>query len=54
MALPLTVVATSQGMIFSQTNSVMMGKLGAAVTGTDPRSTGGHPQLSTRKKGDSK
>ena len=31
-----------------------MGRLGATVAGTDPCSTGGHPQLSTRKKGDSK
>jgi hypothetical protein len=31
-----------------------MGRLGTTVTGTDPRSTGGHPQLSTEKKGDSK
>jgi hypothetical protein len=30
-----------------------MGRLGAAVAGTDPCSTGGHPQLS-KKKGDSK
>jgi len=33
--------------------SSTMGRLGATVTGTDPRSTGGHPQLSTEK-GDSK
>jgi len=32
-----------------------MGRLGAAVAGTDPRSTGGHPKQSTeKKKGDSK
>jgi len=35
---------------FSLTN----GKLGATVAGTDPSSTGGHPKLSTGKKGDSK
>jgi hypothetical protein len=33
--------------------SATMGRLGTTVTGTDPRSTGGHPQLSTEK-GDSK
>ena len=30
-----------------------LGKLGATVAGTDPRSTGGHPKLQ-KEKGDSK
>jgi hypothetical protein len=34
--------------------SATMGIIGATVAGTDPCSTGGHPKLSTGKKGDSK
>jgi hypothetical protein len=34
--------------------STTMGRLGATVAGTDPCSTGGHPKLQQKEKGDSK
>jgi len=34
--------------------SLTMGGLGATVAGTDPCSTGGHPNFQLEKKGDSK
>jgi hypothetical protein len=39
--------------LFMKRISATMGILGATVAGTDPCSTGGHPQFS-KKKGDSK
>jgi hypothetical protein len=43
-----------EGFLMKSHFSSTMGILGTTVTGTDPRSTGGHPELQLKKKGDSK